>query len=173
MTIVSETVLSSAVGMKKLHFFADDLTAAQTWELLEWCSSNGASEFTLNLLGFLDSPAPRCDEYEAAFRAFQLAESAREHLTAPSKSEVVRPTRLWRLCSESQSVLECYLTEGLLTFPTYAEEGWFEDPTFYRDGKLMLGIVSHEGEGLGLVTADKALQFQALRIHTRPSAEWI
>jgi hypothetical protein len=159
--------------MREVHFFADDLTAAQTWELLDWCSNNGAGEFTLDLLGFLDSPAPLCDEYESALRAFQLPEAAREHLTAPTRREVLRPTRLWRLCAESQLLLQCYLKEGLFTFPSYAEVGWFENPTFYRDGKLMLGVVSHEGEGLGLVTSDEALQIEALRIHTRPRAEWI
>ena len=159
--------------MQTIHIFSDDVSPSQTWMLLEWCWGNGASEFTLERMGFADSASPLCDEFEAVLGSYRLSDAAREHLTAPTREEVIRLTQLWRLCAESMSLLKTYLKDGLFTSPTYSDEGWFEDPAFYRSGNLILGIVSHEMEGVALVTPDEASQIASLGIQSRPRAEWI
>ena len=161
------------IAIQNLHLFGEDISASQTWTLLDWCSKQGVDEFTVDLLWLADSAALLCDEFEAALASFRLPDAMREHLTAATRADINRSTRLWRMSAESQSLLQSYLKDGLFTPPSYSEGGWLEDPTFYRNGSLILGIVSHENEGLARVTADEALQFTCLGIQTRSHAEWI
>jgi len=58
-------------------------------------------------------------------------------------------------------------------YMTSDHEGWLEDPTLYRDGEIMLGIVSHEREGFLELTALEAVQLAALGIPTRDAGRWI
>jgi hypothetical protein len=44
------------------------------------------------------------------------------------------------------------LPDGILGRPTYHESGWIEEPTVYRGGTILLGVVSHEGEAFMNVT---------------------
>jgi hypothetical protein len=160
---------------KTEHFlFADDLESEQTWMLLAWCQARGASELTIDLLGLQDHPEPFCDRFRDAMAEFRLADAAREKMVTYSGDPWVRPTPLWRLTPESIQILRSFLDEGLFTYPAGDwPTGCLENPTFYRAGEVMLGIVSHEREGiLRLLTSEQA-DFGALCIPWRDQPEWI
>ena len=73
------------------------------------------------------------------------------HLSADDDT----PPKSWELaqwCSAhgadaSLVALQDFLTGGIFTCEVGAV-GWLEDLTLYRRGELMLGIVSHESEGI-------------------------
>ena len=95
------------------------------------------------------------DRFENATRDFCLPKAKRRQLTAyksaAGSDDFIRPTELWRLNSKSFAVLPEFLPDGLFTYES-SETGWFENPVFYRNGEFMLGVVSHENEGILRVT---------------------
>ncbi len=155
------------------HIFQVDFRPHETWKLLDWCRKSNSKEFTIDLMEILDVPAPDVREAESLLKEYELPSENREHLTAPNKDQIIRPTNLWQLCNESIQVLKILFPDGLFTHPSCEDNGWFEDPTFYRNGELFMGIVSHECEGLINVTYDEAVQLQELGFKTRDNAEWI
>ena len=86
---------------------------------------------------------------------FRLPKAKRRSLTAYGSgfgpNAFTRSTELWRLTSASFAVLQEFLPDGFFTNKS-TKEGWFEDPVFYRNGEFMLGVVSHENEGIVRVT---------------------
>ena len=153
---------------------AQDLLPDRTWELLEWCAQQGANEFSVAMLSLGGSPAPFLGEVDAALNAFQPRTAPRKQLTVLVGQPQVQSTKLWALAPASIALLKRYFSTGLFTYPTAEwNVGWLEDPTFYRDGYLMLGIVSHEQEGMLTLTEVEHAQVAALGIPTRDRAQWI
>jgi hypothetical protein len=155
------------------HIFGADVSPGETWRLLEWCQAHAAEEFTLDVMGFQGELSPLSDAIEAALAPFARARVEREHLTALLGQAISRPTALWTLSEQSIGVLHQAFPDGLFTHPSCAPEGWCEDVIVYRAGRLMLGIVSHEQEGLLQLSSVEAAAFDQLGIPTRPKAEWI
>jgi len=62
------------------------------------------------------------------------------------------------------------LADGLFTKPTYANDGWLEDPTFYRDGAILLGVVSHEDEGFLNISTNELADLERLGFTLYPPA---
>ena len=121
-----------------------DFSAAETWRLLKWCQELGAEEFTIDCL------APDAIAVPGVWRAFDeivqpfsRGEGVRERMSGATADDLTRHTRLWELNAKTIGALHVVLPEGLFGYSP-AERGWFEDPVFYRDGRLMLGILSHE-----------------------------
>jgi len=52
------------------------------------------------------------------------------------------------------------LPGGLLQYEP-AEGGWFEDPVLYRDGRLMLGTLSHEAFAVLCISEPEFAQLEA------------
>lgn len=75
---------------------------------------------------------------------FSLAIASRHLVASP----------LWGLNSASLAALRDFLTGDIFTCEIGAG-GWLEDLTLYRRGELMLGIVSHESEGILRVTHEE------------------
>jgi len=166
--------LPNASAPVERFLFADDVRPEQTWALLAWCHAAGASELSLDLLGLNDTPEPFCDRFRAAAAAFALPDAPREHMVTYKGQQLVRPAPLWRLTPESIGLLREFLDEGLFTHPAGEwETGWIENPTFYRDGEVMLGIVSHEYEGVLRLRPTEMAEFTALGIPSRDRPEWI
>lgn len=160
--------------MIERFLFADDVAAEQTWALLAWCHARGASELSLDLLGLRDASEPFCDRFRAEAAAFALPDAPREHMVTYAGQEIVRPASLWRLTPESIGLLRGFLEDGLFTYPAGEwETGCIENPTFYRDREVMLGIVSHEREGVLSLRPDEMAEFAALGIPSRDRPEWI
>jgi len=112
-----------------------DFTPEETWRLLQWCREHGADEFAVSLYDMTPDPlAP-------SFRA----RSRREGI---SGREQWYDTDLYRLDGESVERLRTLFASGLFQVPAWGSDtGWVENPTFYRNGELMLCVVSHEGYG--------------------------
>lgn len=134
-----------------------DYSPELAWQLCEWCRESGAQTFALEIIG----TAPRGDEayatLEASIRPFALRTGVCERLTAMRGQAFVRATELWSLTSESLLALPPLFPRGLFDYP-FGSAAWCEDLTLYRDGNLLLGIVSHESWGLLRVTVGEAAQ---------------
>jgi hypothetical protein len=75
---------------------------------------------------------------------------------------------------ELLAAIRPFFPDGLFTYMTSAhEEGWLENPTIYRDGEILLGVVSHEQEGYLQLTALEPVQIAAMGIPTRVTGTWI
>jgi hypothetical protein len=147
---------------------ADDLTPQQTWQLAEWCVAHGAEEFSVTSMSLQGHQQPFNDRFLAAVEPYRIDEARRPHATTYVGDDPMRPAELWRALPELVAILKQFFREGLFTYMTSAhEEGWLEDPTFYRDGALFLAIVSHEREGYLELTALEAAELSALGIQTR------
>jgi hypothetical protein len=149
-------------------FYPGDVTPPQTWQLVDFCVAHGATEFTVCFMTMQGSAAPNIVEVKAALRPFELAEAPRQLMTVLVGQPQVQPTRLWRLVPEAVTALQRFLAEGLFDYPSADwDAGWLEDLTVYRRGEVMLGVVSHEGEGLLTLSAGEHSEVEALGIRTQ------
>lgn len=147
-----------------LHLFAEDYSPPQFWRLVRWCKDHSAGEWNVTVLKTRKGKKSgtdmlnRFDEQAAPFR---LPDARRRHLTSQgaSGSGFIRPLELWRLTSKSLTFLEEAFPVGVFRYDAGAD-GWMEDPMFYRQGELMLGVVSHEGEGILRVTPEERRQLE-------------
>lgn len=112
---------------------AADFTPEETWRLLRWCQDQGADEFSVS---FYDRDA-------GPINAFFRCRAKREIAHGPSGW--CDFTALFHLNRESITALQSILPSGLFQFSCGDRTGWAEDPVVYRNGRLMLGIISHEG----------------------------
>lgn len=71
----------------------------------------------------------------------------------------MRPLELWRLTSQSFAALKQFSPDGVLKDQTDGQGG-YEDLVLYRQGELMLGLVSHEGKGILRVTDQERLSLE-------------
>ena len=63
---------------------------------------------------------------------------------------------LWELNDTTEAYLLKCFPRGLVTYET-TRGSWCEDPCVYRGDELMLGIVSHENEGVLRIEAREQL----------------
>ena len=160
--------------MQNRFIFRQDLRPDQTWELANWCLSVGADEFTVELMSLVGTSPTYLDEVESALSAFALPDTTRERTVTLVGQPRARPTRLWKATPASLAVLRQFFADGLFDIPNDASDsGWLEDPTFYRDGDVILAIVSHEGEGFVRLTELEHVQLAARHLPTRAAAKWI
>jgi hypothetical protein len=139
------------------------IEAEPSWRLVEWCIDKGANEFTLAqiLVGDNDVPAvPQFQAFDKLTARHRLPAAPREQLSRRPDEEWVRKTDLWMLNKETILVLKQVLPEGVFTCDV-GSEGWFEDLAIYRRGNLMLGIVSHEREGILQVTGEEKRELES------------
>lgn len=121
-----------------------DFSADETWRLVQWCQSLGADEFTVDCLAPDAIAVPEVwRAFDEMVQPFARGEGVRERMSGATADDLTRRTRLWELNGETIEALRRLFPDGLFGYAP-AERGWFEDPVFYRDGRLMLGILSHE-----------------------------
>jgi hypothetical protein len=159
--------------MIERFIFREDLRPEQTWQLLELCRTCGASEFTLQFLEFEGSTSTFCDRVRALLAPFALPPAVRPHVTAWTNHPATRATALWALMPASISALRSIFDEGLFTYVCGDHDGWVEEPEVYRDGEIVLGVVSHEQEGVLRLSRTEQEEVTALRISTRERPVWI
>ena len=95
-------------------------------------------------------------------------------MTVFAGEELIQPTQLGSLETASVGLLKSYFHNGLFTYPTSDwEAGCLEDPIIYRRGAVMLGIVSHEREGILTLSDSEHHDVATLGIRTHERAEWI
>ena len=130
---------------RALH--ARDYTPELAWRLCAWCREQGAQDFALEIIGTAPAGDAAYEELERPLRAVVLPGAQRERLTARPGQPFVRESELWALTPESLAALPAMFPRGPFDYP-FGVEAWCEDLTLYRDGELLLGIISHEDWGL-------------------------
>ena len=138
--------------MIKRYLIPSDYTAAKTWQLVEWCMNLGTNEFTIDFLTANPSrAADRWEQFDEVVRKLALGQATRERMSGRTADDLSRPTERWTLNETSMSALKDALADGLFQYDP-SHDGSFEDPILYRDGELMLGVLSHEAFGVLRVT---------------------
>ena len=162
-----------------LSINAEDYDPPKSWQLASWCKKQGADEWTLGAIKYngkaMSAGVAMFDRFEEQTKPFRLPTAKRRSLTAQrpiSHGNFIKPTELWRLNSASFAVLQELLPEGLFTYQVQ-KEGWFEDPVFYRRGEFMLGVVSHEKEGVVRVTNPERRMLEAEGFVFRPRGLYV
>jgi hypothetical protein len=150
-----------------------DVTAAGSRQLLEWCLARGGDAFTLSVVG-----APG-DVDLAAAALFGRLDSHRLDATTvkaiPPGNEGsfwTDPGDLWRLDADTVEILLSAFDHGILTYYP-GDAAWCEDPVVYRAGELLLGIISHESEGVLRVTAQDEASLVSAAIPFHLEGEWV
>lgn len=127
-----------------LHIYAEDYDPLKSWQLATWCKKHGANEWTISSVTVRGAGTTLFERFEEAAQRFHLPKAKRRQLTARRK------------------------VDGLWNFTS-----WFEDPVFYRNGEFMLGVVSHENEGLLRVTQVERRMLEAKGFPFRPFGSYV
>jgi hypothetical protein len=145
----------------KRYLIPSDYSAAASWQLVEWCMGLGANEFTIDFLTTNQSrAADRWEEFDEVVRSLSLGQAKRERMSGRTADDLFRPTERWTLDETSIRALKEALGEGLFQYDPL-QDGWFEDPILYRDGELMLGVLSHEAFGVLRLTDSESAELDA------------
>ena len=145
----------------KRYLAPSDFTAAETWRLLAWCNDLGADEFTIDRHGpAAVAPEKRWRKFEKLVHPFSREKKTRERMSGRTADDLTRSTELWELNHRTINALKQALPGGLLQYEP-REDGWFEDPVIYREGRLMLGILSHEAFAVLCISELESAQLTA------------
>jgi hypothetical protein len=154
--------------MMRSWFFTPALLGVkESWRLARWWVEEGADEFTVRVL-CADDQGTRADQFEDTFAGRFIATDLR-HLVAAPDEEPERHVRVWRLDEEALQALRAFLPDGLFTHRV-DPHGWLEDLMLFRDGELVLGVVTHQREGLVRVTADELRELERIGFDFAPEA---
>jgi hypothetical protein len=161
-------------AFKDRFLHADEMSADKSWQLVEWCANRGANEFSVLMLSLQGLPEPFLDTVRRELAPFQRTTAPRRRMTVFAGEELIQPTQLWSLTAASVDLLKGYFHSGLFTYPTSEwDQGCLEDPVIYRSGEVILGIVSHEQEGILILSDSEHHDVAALGIRTHEHAQWI
>lgn len=154
--------------MTQSWFFTPALLGVkESWRLARWCVEQGADEFTVRVLCAEDQ-GTRADQFEDTFDDRFLTTDLRRVVTTADE-EPERHVRLWRLDEDALQALRAFLPDGLFTHRV-DPHGWLEDLMLFRDGQLMLGVVTHQREGLVRVTAEELRELERIGFDFSPEA---
>jgi hypothetical protein len=146
--------------MTRSWFFTPALLGVkESWRLARWCVEHGADEFTVRVL-CAEGEGTRADQFEDTFDERFIATEPRRVPTAPDE-DPVQPVRLWRADEDALQSLRSFLPDGLFTHRV-DPHGWLEDLALFRDDQLMLGVVTHQREGMVRVTADELRELERI-----------
>jgi hypothetical protein len=138
-----------------------DFSSADTWRLLEWCRQLGADEFSIDCNGSDARMHPKIwRPFEKKVHPFARGKAIRERMSGVTADDLTRPTQLWELNQKVINALRSALPEGLLAYDP-GEHGCFEDPVVYRNGHLLLGVLSHEAFAILRLSDSEAVDFGA------------
>ena len=145
----------------KRYLAPADYSAAESWRLVEWCREMGADEFTIDCVGSdARAEATIRHPFEKAAKPFARGEETRERMSGPTADDLTRITRLWELNPVTYGALQDALPNGFLSYDPQGD-GWFEDPILYRDGSLLLGVLSHEAFAVLRIPVLESVRFSA------------
>lgn len=129
----------------------------------------GANEFTIDFLSSNPSrAADRWEQFEEVVRPLALGQSKRERMSGRTADDLSRATERWTLNETSISALRDALAEGFFQYDPW-QDGWFENPILYRDGELMLGVLSHEAFAVLRLTESESQELEAARFPSHDS----
>jgi hypothetical protein len=155
------------------HVFHADLGAAGGARLLDWCREHGADSFTFTVIGTPPQLESDAAAIEAPLETYRLPISRISAIPegAPG-SHWSQVTTLWELNDATQAILLRNFPRGLLTYLP-SDRSWCEDPWVFREGELMLGVISHESEGVLRIRPSEQLALDQLEIPYRLKGEWV
>jgi hypothetical protein len=132
------------LSLVKRYLAPADFSVEESWRLVEWCRDIGAGEFTVDCVGS-DARAEAIvwQPFEKIANSFSRGDETRERMSGTTADDLTRSTRLWELNPVTVGALQQALPNGLLSYDPEGH-GWFEDPILYREGELLLGVLSHE-----------------------------
>lgn len=157
----------------EVRYIRDDgVEPEQTPALLRWLVARGADEFSVTVMALEDMHAPFADAFEDELEEFEKADAVRMLPSSSLGEEPKRSVRLWALDEESLPIVLSYLEDGLFELAP-GPDGWLEDFAIFRKGELVLGIVSHEREGVLRLTAREHEEVAKLGVRATRDAEWI
>jgi hypothetical protein len=157
-----------------LHVFDDDLAPdARDRALLDWCLSRGADAFTLSIIETSGGSREFGDALEARLAPYECSVSEVHRVGEGQPGAYwTRPSRLWRLTAASADILWAALDGSLLSYYP-SGDSWCEDPKLYRAGELMLGVISHESEGVLRIRPDEQVLLDMAELPYRLQGEWV
>jgi hypothetical protein len=155
------------------YVFHSDLGESGGARLLSWCRERGADAFTFTVIGTPPQLATDAAAIEAPLEPFRLSPTTIRRLPeGQAGSSWINVTALCKLNDTTEAMLLQCFPKGLLTyFPT--DRSWCEDPCVFRGDELMLGIVSHEGEGVLRIHAHEQLALDQSGIVYRLKSECV
>jgi hypothetical protein len=136
------------------YVFEHSLRDERGPRLLRYLLAQGADEFSITVMALQDTMAPFADAFEDELSPYERESAVRRVIAAESASDVMRVVRLWTFNEASITRLVSFIDTGLFYWPA-GPDGWLEDLTIYRSGELVLGLVSHEHEGVLRLTQDE------------------
>ena len=149
------------MSLVKRYLAPADFTAEESWRLVEWCREIGADEFTVDCVGSdARAEATIWQPFEKVANPFSRSEGTRERMSGPTADGLTRSTRLWELNPVTFGALREALPSGLLSYDPEGR-GWFEDPILYREGDLLLGVLSHEAFAVLRLSALESVRLSA------------
>lgn len=154
------------------HILPDGIPAAVTPALLRWLLAAGADELTVTVMALQGEPAAVADAFEDALEPFALPLARRRVMVDADGAGSTREVRRWRLSAASLEALLPFVSRGLFHCAP-GPAGWLEDLAFYRDGELMLGVLSHQQEGTLRLSAAEHDAVARLGVRSTASGEWV
>jgi len=149
------------LSLVKRYLAPADFSPEESWRLVEWCREIGADEFTVDCVGS-DARAQAIvwRPFENTVSQFSRSEDTRERMSGTTADDLTRSTRLWELNPVTVGALQEALPGGLLSYDPEGH-GWFEDPILYREGNLLLGVLSHEAFAVLRLTVLESVRLAA------------
>jgi hypothetical protein len=162
------------------YVFHADLGEQGARRLLAWCRSQGVDSFTFTVIGSPPDLERDAAAIEASLEPYSLPTTrVRTIPDGEPGSQWTRVSVLWELNDTTEPILLACFPRGLLshivTDPSVARplKSWCEDPILFRGDELMLGIVSHESEGVLRIHAREQLALDQSEIPYRLHGEWV
>jgi len=149
------------LSLIKRYLAPADFTAEESWRLVEWCREIGADEFTVDCVGSdARAQATTWRPFEKVVKPFSRGEKTRERMSGATADDLSRSTLLWEMNQVTVGALQQALPNGLLSYDPQGR-GWFEDPILYREGNLLLGVLSHEAFAVLRLSALESVRLSA------------
>ena len=154
------------------YVFEHSLRGERAPKLLRYLLARGADEFSITVMALQDTPAPFADAFEDELGPFERPVARRRVLVDADGSDFARSVRLWTFNERSLERLLSFLDTSVFHCPA-GPDGWLENLTLYRQGELVLGLVSDEQEGVLRLTPSELAEVAALGVPFETTAEWI
>lgn len=156
--------------MLQTRFLVDSsLRGERGPRLLRYLLARGADEFSITVMALQDTQAPFADRFEDELAPYERGVDMRRVITSDPSGETTRPVRLWAYNQASLDRLLSFVDSSVLHWPA-GPDGWLEDLAVYRHGELLLGLVSHEREGVLRLTRAEHAEVAVLDIPSTTSA---
>ncbi len=152
-----------------LSVFGRDYPGEKPWELLEWCSRLGADEFTVTGIRAGNGSVEVFEDFDRMTDRHRRVQAPRRHLNTAHRE--LEPTDLWSLNADTTAALRRAFPRGFFNY--FPADAWFEDLNVYRRGDLMLGVITHEAEGILRVTSQERSNLQTAGFPYELRGQWV